>query len=202
MERTTPLATHAPGAPINRLLAMVNWYTHTLWRAFIVASAIYGAVFAFLCFASGLPWFSRMVIFDRDTVTDLKVGFLLILLIFLVVALLLQIVRWVSRYLDADPYRRHVFDLVFSMVLMGFGIFMLIMVMATSVSQESSPPIPVPVVKTGIPADEVLLRMYTPLKKASVDAPPGLYHARSLAGPARIQALGHGRYAIQMLPNR
>ena len=184
--------------------AGVAWIIRQVFFAGVWASTLFGLFFALLCFGSGLPMFSRQVIFHPGIVLWLKVGFALIVAIYLLWVLITVMIGFAERMAEHYPILGKI----------GVGLLLLLMVslLVFLMNTPAQTPQSLQFVRRIMPPDRVLLHMQiatksptrasavlpnTPLPIPPLPIPP--WTTTDIVGTATVKSLGHGRYEIQMI---
>ena len=186
-----------------------TWIIRQVFFAGVCAAAVFGAFFVLFCFGSALPMFSRNVIFYPGMVMWLKAGFVLIVVIYLMVAVGGVMIGWMNRLAARYPILEKI-----GLGLLSLVILLLVAGMVYTGWNAKPAPFPTPEATAPtvrpLPPDRVLLHMHiaTPHRKklpvrtsAALPPPPPwrLWTTTNMVGTATVKSLGHGRYEIQMI---
>ena len=181
------------------------WLARQVIYGMTAASILFGLFFALFCFGAALPMFSRQVIFHPGMVMWLKAGFVLIVAIYLLWALISVMFGFMERMAEHYP------------ILGKFGVGLVFLLVAGMVAGmvysgwKAKPakallPPPPPSIRT-MPADRVLLHMHIATKvptrtSAALPHPPSWmppWTTTDIVGTATVKSLGQERYEIQMI---
>jgi hypothetical protein len=182
------------------------WLARQVIYGMAAASLVFGFLFVLFCFGSALPMFSRNVIFHPGMVMWLKAGFVLIVAIYLLWALISVMFLFMERMAEHYPILGKIGVGLMFLLVAGVVTGMVYSGWKAKPVKVLLPPLPPSILP--MPADRVLLHMHiaTPhMKKlpartsAAIPPPWALWTTTNIVGTATVKSLGQGRYEIQMI---
>ena len=181
------------------------WLARQVIYGMTAASLVFGFSFVLLCFGAALPLFSRNVIFHPGMVMWLKAGFVLIVAIYLLWALISVMILLMERMAEHYPILGKIGVGLMFLLVAGMVTGMVYSGWKAKPAKALLPP-PPPSIRP-MPADRVLLHMHSATKvptraSAALPHPPSWmppWTTINIVGTATVKSLGQGRYEIQMI---
>lgn len=196
----------SPRSMFHGASGVLFWMIRQVFWAFVLACALFGAMFAVFYFGSALPLVARNLIFYPNISHYWAGGFVAIMAIYLFFAATRAVAPRIERLYGRYPILGKIWRSMFWLMMLSLVVGFLYSVWNTKPVKIPPPP----TLSWTRPQDSVLLHLVVPSTTKRMATSTGtaprqegsaipFWTTTNLVGTATVKNLGHGRYEIRML---